>query len=60
MVRAREDERGLRRLAAIAVTAYSASSDRAIAAGFDMHVPKPVDADELVQSIHESVKLAPA
>jgi two-component system sensor histidine kinase/response regulator len=61
-VRAREREDGLRRLAAIAVTAYAASSDRdrAIAAGYDAHVPKPVDIDELMQAIARVAKLIPA
>jgi PAS domain S-box-containing protein len=62
IVRAREREDGLRRLAAIAVTAYAASSDRdrAIAAGYDAHVPKPVDIDELMQAIARVAKLIPA
>jgi signal transduction histidine kinase/ActR/RegA family two-component response regulator len=38
------------RVTAVAVTAYASTTDRemALAAGFDWHVPKPVDADELV------------
>jgi CheY-like chemotaxis protein len=57
-LRAGEQERGLRRLAAIAVTAYAASGDRdrAIAAGFDAHVAKPVDTDELLRTITRVVK----
>jgi PAS domain S-box-containing protein len=41
------------RVVAIAVTAYAATTDRdrAIAAGFDWHIAKPVDADELVRVI---------
>jgi PAS domain S-box-containing protein len=59
-LRAREDERGLARLAAIAVTAYAAQSDRerAIAAGYDAHVAKPVDTDELVRAIARVIKAA--
>jgi CheY-like chemotaxis protein len=35
------------------LTAYSSSTDRdmALAAGFDWHMAKPVDADELVRSL---------
>jgi CheY-like chemotaxis protein len=41
------------RVAAIAVTAYASPTDRdmALAAGFDWHIAKPVDADELVRII---------
>ena len=41
------------RVAAIAVTAYASAADRemALAAGFDWHIAKPVDADELVRVI---------
>jgi CheY-like chemotaxis protein len=43
----------LQRVAAIAVTAYAGPRDRerARAAGFDWHVAKPVDADELIRVI---------
>ena len=52
-VRARERERGEQRLQAIAVTAYASVHDRdeALAAGYDAHVSKPVDAIELVRTI---------
>jgi CheY-like chemotaxis protein len=38
---------------AIAVTAYASAADKALAlaAGFDWHIAKPVDADELVRVI---------
>jgi PAS domain S-box-containing protein len=51
-VRAMEPEQG-GRIPAIAVTAYSRATDRmqALAAGFQMHVPKPVNAAELAQAI---------
>jgi CheY-like chemotaxis protein len=51
-VRAMEPELG-GRIPAIAVTAYSRATDRmqALAAGFQMHVPKPVNAAELAQAI---------
>ena len=41
------------RVAAIAVTAYASGADRdmALAAGFDWHIAKPVDADEVVRII---------
>ena len=41
------------RIPAIAVTAYATPTDRerAIAAGFDAHVAKPVDSDMLVAAI---------
>jgi CheY-like chemotaxis protein len=60
MLRAREDERRLARLAAIAVTAYAAPSDRerAIAAGYDSHVAKPVDTEELIRAIARLIKTA--
>jgi len=40
-------------VAAIAVTAYASAADRemALEAGFDRHIAKPVDADELVRVI---------
>jgi CheY-like chemotaxis protein len=50
--RAREAS-GVPRVVAIAVTAYASARDRdmALAAGFDWHLAKPVDADELVRVI---------
>jgi CheY-like chemotaxis protein len=43
------------RVVAIAVTAHAAPADRdrALEAGFDRHIAKPVDADELVRVISE-------
>jgi len=43
---------------AIALTAYARAEDRmrALAAGFQMHVPKPVEASELVMVIASLVK----
>jgi PAS domain S-box-containing protein len=45
-------------LPAIALTAYARAEDRmrALAAGFQMHVPKPVEASELVMVIASLVK----
>lgn len=55
-VRAREDG-GTRRLPAIAMTGFASPEDRdeARAAGFDEHVPKPVDADTLMRKIRELI-----
>ena len=52
-LRARERDQRLARLPAIAVTAYGAASDRdeALRAGFDVHLPKPVDPDALVRAV---------
>jgi CheY-like chemotaxis protein len=49
---------GARNVPAIALTAYARSEDRmrALAAGFQMHVPKPVEASELVMVIASLVK----
>jgi CheY-like chemotaxis protein len=48
-VRLREPERG-GEIPAVAVTAYTSAEDRvrALAAGFHMHVAKPVDPEELI------------
>jgi CheY-like chemotaxis protein len=47
-----------RNLPAVALTAYARAQDRmrALAAGFQMHVPKPVEASELVMVIARLVK----
>ncbi|WP_168060369.1 PAS domain-containing hybrid sensor histidine kinase/response regulator [Candidatus Manganitrophus noduliformans] len=49
-VRAREAERGERSVPAVALTAYAGRADRrrALMAGFQKHVPKPVDPAGLV------------
>ncbi len=46
------------RIPAIALTAYAGKVDKqqAISAGFQAHLPKPVDADQLVEVIAELVK----
>jgi CheY-like chemotaxis protein len=51
-VRAMEPEQG-GRIPAIALTAYSRTKDRvqALAAGFQIHIPKPVNAAELAHAI---------
>jgi PAS domain S-box-containing protein len=55
-VRALDSE--ARDIPAIALTAYARAEDRmrALAAGFQMHVPKPVEASELVMVIASLVK----
>ena len=55
-VRGLESE--LHEVPAIALTAYARAEDRmrALAAGFQMHVPKPVEASELVMVIASLVK----
>ena len=55
--RVRESERG-RALPSIALTAYAGESDRALAleAGFQLHVPKPVEPAALVSLIADLVK----
>jgi CheY-like chemotaxis protein len=51
-IRAREPERG-RRLPALALTAYARTEDarRAYAAGYQMHIPKPVEPDLLAAAV---------
>jgi CheY-like chemotaxis protein len=51
-------ESDLHGVPAIALTAYARAEDRmrALAAGFQMHVPKPVEASELVMVIASLVK----
>ena len=47
------EEQALRRLPAVALTAYARTEDRvkALIAGFQTHVPKPVEPAELVTVI---------
>jgi CheY-like chemotaxis protein len=51
-IRAREPERG-GRTPAIALTAYAHSEDarRALAAGYQIHIPKPVESDLLAETV---------
>jgi len=46
-------------IAALAVSGFTADrdTDRALAAGFDVHVGKPIDAAELVEAVHEAARL---
>jgi PAS domain S-box-containing protein len=52
-----EAEEGTPRVPAIAVTAFARSEDRerALAAGFDVHVAKPVDPERLLQALAKLV-----
>jgi hypothetical protein len=51
-IRSRGSERG-GNIPAVAVSAYSRTEDRirALSAGFQMHLPKPVDPEELVATV---------
>ncbi len=46
-------------IAALAVSGFTGDgdTDRALAAGFDVHVGKPIDAAELVEAVHEAARL---
>jgi CheY-like chemotaxis protein len=46
---------GLERVPAIALTGHAMDEDRvrALAAGFSVHVPKPVDPDELLRVVRK-------
>jgi PAS domain S-box-containing protein len=52
-LRAQERQRDDPRLPAVAVTAYASGTDRekVIAAGYDWHVAKPIDADSLARTV---------
>ncbi|HEY9696265.1 MAG TPA: PAS domain-containing protein [Trichocoleus sp.] len=52
-IRTLEAEQGDRQIPAIALTAYASEVDqqRAIVAGFQQHIPKPVEPDVLLQAI---------
>ena len=52
-IRSMEREQGSARVPALALTAFARSEDRerAIEAGFDVHVAKPVDPDRLMEQI---------
>jgi CheY-like chemotaxis protein len=53
----REGSTSIREIPAIAVTAHASSADgqRALASGFDLHLPKPIDLELLVASIRDLV-----
>ncbi|HEX8756704.1 MAG TPA: response regulator, partial [Steroidobacteraceae bacterium] len=52
-LRREEQQRHQRRIPALAVTAFARLEDRqrALAASFDEHLPKPVDPDRLVAAV---------
>lgn len=56
-IRARESSGGLRRLPALAMTGFASLEDRdeARAAGFDDHVPKPVEPEALLRRIRDLI-----
>jgi PAS domain S-box-containing protein len=56
-IRSEEAETGRRRLPAVALTAFARSEDRfqALSAGYNMHVPKPVEPAELALVISRLV-----
>jgi PAS domain S-box-containing protein len=60
-VRAREGHRHDRRLPAVAVTAYASVREReqAIDAGYDAHIAKPIDPEELIRAIARATKTEP-
>ncbi|HKG21786.1 MAG TPA: response regulator, partial [Blastocatellia bacterium] len=52
-VRALEQERGWPTIPCVALTAFAGKEDRmrSLSAGFQMHLPKPIDVDELIAVI---------
>lgn len=61
-VRALHHERGEKSLPAVALTAFASSTDRrrALAAGFDAHLGKPLDPEQLRSTLKELLRTAPA
>jgi CheY-like chemotaxis protein len=59
-VRAWEAQHGAARVPAIALTAYARAEDRvcALRAGFQIHVPKPIQPDELIATVANLVEHA--
>jgi len=58
--RIRDDrDPGVSAMPAVAVTAYASDADRraCIEAGFDLHLPKPVDQERLVHALHAVLEL---
>jgi PAS domain S-box-containing protein len=58
-LRAFEHENSQKRLPAIALTAYASATDRdqALAAGYDLHLTKPVSPSELTQAVNRFRKI---
>ncbi len=61
-LRAFEREKEQERLPAIALTAYATAADReqVLAAGYDLHLTKPVGPNELAQAVAKLGKAAGA
>jgi CheY-like chemotaxis protein len=59
-LRRSEQEQGLARIPAIAVTAFARAEDRerALAAGFDEHLPKPLDREKLLSALSGLIEIA--
>jgi CheY-like chemotaxis protein len=55
IIRQREQTAAARRVPAVAVTAFAGRQDRerALAAGFDEHLPKPVEPERLISLLEE-------
>jgi CheY-like chemotaxis protein len=55
IIRQREQTSSARRVPAVAVTAFAGRQDRerALAAGFDEHLPKPVEPERLISLLEE-------
>lgn len=53
LIRALREKKRVKRLPAIALTGYASQNDAkaAVAAGFDMHLSKPIDPDELTDAV---------
>ncbi len=60
-LRRTEQEQGTARVPAVAVTAFARSEDRqhALAAGFDEHLPKPLDPERLIAVVAQLVANSP-
>ena len=54
----RQNETQRNDIPAIALTAYARAEDRekALLAGFDLHLAKPIDPDELIRALSQLVK----
>ena len=61
-IRVSEQSQNLRRIPAVAVTAFARAEDRehALAAGFDHHLPKPVDPERLITVLTQLIAHASA